>query len=84
MKQKDILLIGAVVFASGVISFIISGRLITTPSNRSQQVDVVPIINATFNQPDSQYFNQNSIDPTKLIQIGNNSNQTPFNTQTSQ
>lgn len=84
MKQKDILLIGAVVFASCIISFIISGKLITTPANRSQQVDVVPVINATVNQPDSQYFNQNSIDPTKLIQIGNNSNLAPFNTQTSQ
>ena len=82
MKQKDLAIIIGVVIISGILSFIISSKIIATPANRQQQVQVAPLISSQFNQPSSTYFNSSAIDPTKLIQIGNNSNQTPFNNTT--
>lgn len=81
MKQKDLILIIVVVFISAVISIIASKSLFSAPKNRQQAVEVVDPISSTFQEPDSHYFNSQSIDPTKLITIGDNSNQNPFNTK---
>ena len=78
MKQKDVAFIITVVFISGVISFVVSDKLFTTPKSRQQKVETVDKITSEFSVPDSTYFNKNSIDPTQLIQIGNNNNQNPF------
>jgi hypothetical protein len=81
MKQKDLTLLIVVVVISAVMSLIVSHFVFASPTNRHQQVDVVQSISANFSQPDSRYFNSNSIDPTQLIQIGNTTNPTPFNNQ---
>lgn len=78
MKQKDVALIIAIVFVSGVISFVLSGKLFAS-SNGHQTVKTVEVINSSFATPDPNYFNKNSIDPTQLIQIGNTINPNPFN-----
>lgn len=78
MKQKDIFLIVAVVVVSGTLSFVLSKYLITIPQDRQSEVEVVQPISADFAQPDSRYFNANSIDPTKNITIGDSQNQQPF------
>jgi hypothetical protein len=83
MKQKDIAMIIAVVFVSGIISFIVSGKLFVA-SNGKQKVETVDTISPDFATPDSQYFNKNSIDPTQLIHIGNGTNPNPFNPQNTQ
>lgn len=79
MKQKDFLLIAVVVIISGVIAMVISGKIISAPKNRQQEVEVITPISADFNDPDKRYFNAESIDPTQLIQIGSGSNTKPFN-----
>lgn len=79
MKQKDVALIIVIVFISAIVSFVVSNMLFSSPAKRQQQVEVVDAINSTFATPDSRYFNSNSIDPTQLIQIGNNNNTNPFN-----
>lgn len=78
MKQKDIALIIVITFVSAIISLVVSQLLFASPQNRQQSVQVVPAITANFPSPDSRYFNNNSIDPTQLIQIGNNNNTNPF------
>ena len=78
MKQKDIVLIVVIVVISGVISFVVSGKLIVPSKNLKQEAEVVKPISAQFNKPDKRYFNSNSINPTKLIQIGQNNNPDPF------
>ena len=78
MKQKDIVLIIVVVFISAVFSLVVSSVLISSPKNRQQKVEVVDPITSDFKTPDSKYFNANSIDPTKLIQIGDSNNPQPF------
>lgn len=79
MKQKDLALIIVVVFISAVVSLVVSKTLFSSPKNRQQAVEVVDPITSDFPAPDSHYFNSQSIDPTKLIKIGDNSNPTPFN-----
>lgn len=79
MKQKDIALILAIIFFSGIISFFISGKIFVTPSNRQQKVQTIDVIDSSFQVPSSKYFNKDSIDPAQLVQIGDNNNQNPFN-----
>jgi hypothetical protein len=79
MKQKDIALIIIIVFISGVVSFFVSNLLFASPDKRDQKVEKVEPITADFPTPDQKYFNENSIDPTQLIQIGESTNPNPFN-----
>ena len=79
MKQKDILLIVVVVIVAGVVALLFSKLVISTPKNRQEKVEVVDAITSEFNQPDKKYFNTQSVNPTKLIRIGDNVNQKPFN-----
>lgn len=81
MKQKDIVLIIAVVVISGTFSFILSKYLFAIPKDRETKVEVVQAISPEFPQPDPRYFNANSIDPTKNITIGDNQNSQPFSSQ---
>lgn len=78
MKQNDIvLLIGAVVV--GLIASIIASKYIfSTPSKLSQSVDVVPVISTKFSPPSSQHFNSSAIDPTTVITISPNNNNSVF------
>lgn len=79
MKQKDIALILIVVIFSGMLSFFIGRMLFATPEDRQVKAEVVDVITTEFNQPSSKYFNDKSVNPTQVIQIGDNSNITPFN-----
>ena len=83
MKQKDIALFVIVGIISAVVSVLASNLLITPEQNKKQEAEKVEPISAEFQVPssDSRYFNKDSINPTKLIQIGDNPNsQAPFNT----
>jgi hypothetical protein len=79
MKQKDIALIIVIAAAGGIISFIVGNMIFASPKSHNQTAPVVQPITADFPQPDNQYFNANSIDPTKVITVGQNANQNPFN-----
>lgn len=81
MKQKDIALLAVIVFVSAVISIVVSKSLFASPKNRQQAVEVVDPITSDFPAPDTHYFNKDSVDPTKLIKIGENTNPTPFNSK---
>ncbi len=79
MKQKDIALILFIAGMSGVVSYAVSHFLFATPTNRQQQVAVVAPVNTSFITPDAKYFNNQSIDPSKLIVVGGGNNSNPFN-----
>lgn len=84
MKQKDILLVVVVVIVSGGLSLLVSNFLFKVPKAQETKVEVVEPISAEFTQPDKRYFNTNSIDPTKNINIGDNQNPAPFSNSTNQ
>ena len=78
MKQKDIALIIVIVFISGLFSFLLFSAVIT-PSDDKMEAEVVEPITAEFIQPSDKYFNDKSTNPTQLIRIRGNENETPFN-----
>lgn len=78
MKQKDLLLIIVIIVISAVASFFVSKQIFSSPTKRQQKAEVVQEITSDFAPPDKKYFNKNSINPTKLITISQNSNNDPF------
>ena len=78
MKQKDLALIVVIIIFSTVISVLLSNLIFASPANREQQVEVVQPITDVFNKPDKRYFNQDAVNPTRIITINPNSNQNPF------
>ncbi len=79
MKQKDIALIIVIAAISGALSFAVSHFVFATPQDRQQQVAVVDAITTDFTTPDPKFFNAQSINPAKLIEVGNGNNTNPFN-----
>ena len=81
MKQKDLALFAVIGIVSAVFSVILSSVLITPPKDKNQKVEVVAPFSNQFKTPASndKFFNKNSINPTKQIQIGENPNDKPFN-----
>lgn len=78
MKQKDIALILFIAGMSGVVSYAVSHFIFATPANRQQQVAVVDPVSTSFETPDTKFFNSQSIDPAKLIEVGSSNNSNPF------
>ena len=81
MKRKDIMMIGLVIVVAAVFSFFISGLFISTPDDRSQTVEIADPITSELLRPPAEYFNQDAINPTQTIQIGDESNEKPFDTE---
>lgn len=78
------LVIGLVGFVAIIISFVVSGAIFGNAKKNAIKVPVVTPISSTFPLPQTDnnyksFFNSNALDPTQLIQIGNNNNQVPFN-----
>jgi hypothetical protein len=78
MKSKDIGLIAVIAIISGGISILLSNMFIASPENRRISVDVVSPISPDFQNPPTEYFNAESINPTRLIQISEDPNSKPF------
>lgn len=82
MKQKDIALILVIVIISAIVSFLLSGKIFSDSKPGTQTAETILPITSDFPRPDSKYFNSQSIDPTKTITIGQNTNADPFNSPT--
>lgn len=78
MKQKDIALILIVAAVGGVISIVLTQQFFVPKKNKELSVQIVEPIKSEFQQPDNKVFNNNAINPTQLIEIGNGSNANPF------
>lgn len=81
MKQQDVALIIVAGFISAVFSIILANTIFNSSSKRQLTADKIIPITSEFVEPDSKYFNSQSIDPTQIIRIGDGENQTPFNGQ---
>jgi len=77
MKQKDIAIIIAVAGVSALVA-VGASKFLIKPADKQQQVEVVQAITPDFPTPDARYFNNDSIDPTQSITIGDNANTDPF------
>lgn len=79
MKQKDVALIIVICAVSAIVSLVIGHFVFASAGKRQQKAEVVDAITTSFPLPATNYFNANSIDPTQLITVAQNSNVTPFN-----
>jgi hypothetical protein len=78
MKQKDIALILIVAIISGVLSVLITSNVFVGKKGKDLKAENVSAITAEFKKPDDKIFNENAINPTQLIQIGDNNNPNPL------
>lgn len=78
MKKNDILLIVVIAIVAGVFSLVISNMLFSTGGKKQLTAQKVEKIDSSFQTPDTRYFNSDGINPTQLIQIGDNVNTQPF------
>jgi flagellar basal body-associated protein FliL len=81
MKQKDIAIIIVVAGVAAIISFVLANYLFGGKNSANLKSPTVDVISAEFILPPTQFFNKNSLDPTKNITIGDSSNTSPFNKQ---
>lgn len=77
MKRQDIAILIAVVGFAAIFSFVASGFLFKA-GDQNLTAEKVDPITADFPAPDNRVFNDNALNPTKLIQIGDGSNPQPF------
>lgn len=78
IKQNDIALIILISSLALVASWFVAGSLINTPENRSQEVEVIRPIASEFTLPPTAVFNDDAINPTESIRIGENDKEKPF------
>lgn len=78
MKQKDVALILVIIFVSGVFSFVLSNIFISSPEDRKADVEVVEAITPEFPELDKRFFNNEALNPTRNIDIGDSQNPNPF------
>jgi hypothetical protein len=84
MKRKDLLTLIVTGFFSAIIAFVITSVIFSAPRNRSAKVPVVNVVPVSLpdvkNDPSYKpIFNNNAVDLTQPVQIGNSQNTTPFN-----
>lgn len=77
MKQKDITVILVAGIVSAVFSLVLSQALFGAKS-KNMTAEVVDPISSEFKEPDKKVFNDNSVNPTQLIRIGDSNNSSPF------
>lgn len=78
MKQKDIALIAVLAIVSGVAALLLSQMVFSSKTDKQQKAEVVDVISSDFPDPPNRYFNPGALNPTTLIQIGDNNNPNPF------
>jgi len=74
MKQRDIFIIVAAAIVAGLFSLIISNLLFGGSKTYNLTAPQIEPISTEFITPDSRYFNDDAIDPTVDIQIGDTTN----------
>lgn len=77
MKQKDLAIILAAIGFSSIFAFVLCNKFIVVKQG-DQKAEVVAAITPEFQLPDKTIFNPDAVNPTKVIQIGPNTNNQPF------
>jgi hypothetical protein len=78
MKKQDIAIIILIVAISALAAYLIGRAVVGDPQQQSVQVPTVEAISTNVEEPDSRVFNDDAINPTVEINIGDSSNEQPF------
>lgn len=81
MKSKDLTLIVVIAVAAGILALVLSNMFLAAPEDLKSNVEEVQPITAEFPFPDKKYFNGESVNPTRLINIKENQTANPFTDQ---
>lgn len=78
MKQSEIAMVILVAAISLVTAYWLGGILINSPDHRSATVEIAIPFGAEFSEPSKKIFNDNSVNPTEKITIGDADKDKPF------
>ena len=78
MKQKDLVLVIAIIGGAALLSFLVFSVVFGKKTNAKMKVEVVEPISSDFKLPSTKYFNKDSLNPTQTITIAPDANQNPF------
>lgn len=78
MRKNDLALLVLIASISLVVAFLLVKTFFGEPKPEQTKVEKVEPISATITQPSERVFNDQALNPTVVIQIGNPSNQQPF------
>lgn len=81
MKRSDMALLVLIASITLVISFLLVKALFGEPEAAQTSVEKVDPISANLDKPPTSVFNEDAINPTVVIQIGDPANQQPFGGQ---
>ena len=70
MKKTDIAMLVLIAGVSVVISSFVLNNILGDPGEKTRSVEVTDEIQAGFTEPDKEIFNENAINPTVPIVIG--------------
>ena len=70
MKKSDIVTIATVALLSAATAFFLTTAIIGHPNGGSVKVKTVDPITSSVTSPDTSVFNQNAINPTVQVIIG--------------
>lgn len=86
MKRRDLGLLVMVAVIAAIFSYVISSVVFSSPAKKPVSVPVITPISSDFAdvKNDNNYkniFNSGALDPTQLIRIGGQTNNSPFSGQ---
>ncbi|HEU5121807.1 MAG TPA: hypothetical protein VFT59_03095 [Candidatus Saccharimonadales bacterium] len=82
MKKSDIAMIILIASISVLIAYFIAKAIIGDVGNQSAKVKTTEEITTEITEPDPTVFNENAINPTVEVIIGNSQDQTQSQSQT--
>ncbi len=78
IKQSEMAMIILVAAISLVTAYWLGGMLINSPEQRNTTVEIAIPFGSEFSEPSKKIFNENSVNPTEKIQIGDADKDKPF------
>lgn len=78
MKKSEIALIILIVSIVAFATYLIINTFVSKATAQSVEVEVVEVITSEVVEPDPAIFNEDAINPTVKVKIGDQSGQQPF------
>ena len=78
MKKSDWAMVILIVAIAGLVSYFSANALLPAPNKNPQTVPTAEPMMAKVTEPSDKIFNDNAINPTVRVTIGDQSDQPPF------
>lgn len=78
MKKSDWALVILIVAVVGIAAYFIVNAILPSPTDNLQTAETAPVITSNVETPSDQIFNENAINPTVKVTIGDQGGQQPF------